>query len=444
MRAGETDVLPKVTVIITTYNHERFIAEAIESVLMQETDFPSEIVILEDCSTDRTREIVVAYQQAHPERIRLELAETNRCNNQGLMTVMHDTASPFVALLDGDDYWTSPVKLQRQVEYLEAHPDCALCFHNVDLVYEDVSQERRPARPPDQKQVSTLDDLLESCFITTCSVLLRRRGLVDLPAWYVDDQCADWSLFMLAAQHGPLGYLNEVMAVYRQHPGGFWTGRGRIPQMERVIRFYELLGGRLPARYAGRIGTLLARQRHELALEYRQAGQHDSASRLLRECAAAEPDVRKILWWLRVAGGGAAELEFPADQSDAVRVTIGKAPPAIYDIQLNQPHLAVRSGLRYALGFRARADRARSLYVGFAQAHEPWAGLGLHARVALSPEWQYFEESFIAEADDANGRIHFDAGDSPVSFEVASVTLRTLPEGVIMEPGLLSPRTSEV
>jgi hypothetical protein len=436
------DAVPKVTVIILTYNHERFIEQAIESVLSQETDFSYDIVILEDCSTDRTRDIVVAYQQAHPARIRLVLAETNRCDNAGLRNAIQASVSPFVALLDGDDYWTSKVKLQRQIEYLEQHPECALCFHNVDLVFDDGAQERHPARPADQKEVSTLDDLLESCFITTCSAVLRRRGLVDLPAWYVDDPSADWSLFVLAAQHGHLGYLNEVMAVYRQHAGGFWTGRGRIAQMERVIRFYELLTGRLPARYTGRIRTLLARQCHELALEYRQAGHHDSVQRLLRQCVAAEPDPRKILWWLRVAGDGAADLEFPPSQPDAVRVTIGKAPPAIFDIQLNQPHLAVRSGFRYALGFRARADRARGLYVGFAQAHEPWAGLGLHTRVALGPEWQYFEESFIAPADDDNGRIHFDAGDNPVSFEIASVTLRTLPEGVMMEPGLLSLRTS--
>jgi len=432
----------KVTVILTTYNHERFIAQAIDSVLMQETDSPVDLVILEDCSTDRTREIVTAYQRAHPARIRLVLAETNRCDNSEFMNAIAATSSPFVALLDGDDYWTSKVKLQRQVEYLEQHPDCALCFHNVDLLYDDGTRQRQPARPADQKEISALDDLLESCFVTTCSTMLRRPWLGDLPAWYVDDQCADWSLFVLAAQHGHLGYLNEVMSVYRQHQGGFWTGKGHIAQLERVIQFYRLLTDRLPARYATRIRTLLARQCHELALEHQQAGQHDAAMRWLRECLAAEPDVRRITWSLRVAGQGAAGLEFPSDLPDAVRVVIGRAAAASYDIQLNHPHLKVRAGGKYALAFRARADRERALSVGFAEAHEPWEGLGLYTSVALSPEWRYFEEPFIARADDDNGRIHFDAGDSPVSFEVASVILRSLPEGVIMEPSLLSLRTS--
>ena len=438
----ESGAAAKVTVILTTYNHERFIAQAIDSVLMQETDFPVDLVILEDCSTDRTREIVTAYQQAHPGRIRLVLSETNRCDNAAFMNAVAATSSLFVALLDGDDFWTSKAKLQSQVEYLEQHPECALCFHNVDLVYDDGVRAPQPARPADHKEISALDDLLESCFVTTCSAVLRRRWIADLPPWYVDDQCADWSLFVLAAQHGHLGYLNEVLAVYRQHQGGFWTGKGRVAQLERVIQFYRLLTGRLPARYGARIRTLLARQCHELALEHQRAGRHDPAMRWLQECLAAEPDVRRITWSLRVAGHGAATLEFPSDLPDAVRVVIEKEAAASYDIQLNHPHLKVRAGGTYALAFRARADRDRSVFAGFAQAHEPWAGLGLYTSVALGPEWRYFEESFIARADDDNGRIHFDAGDRAVSFEVASVILRSLPEGVIMEPSLLSLRSS--
>lgn len=437
-----TAVPSKVTVIITTYNHERFIQQAIDGVLMQETDFPFEVVVIDDCSTDRTRDIVIACQRAAPDRIRLVLPETNQGDNLAFMQAIQASESPFVALLDGDDYWTSKVKLQQQVQYLERHPECALCYHNVLVVYDDGAQEPEPALSSGQKEVSTLEDLLERCYVMTCSSMLRRRWLAELPASYVDDLCADWSLFAHAAQHGNIGYLNDVMGVYRQHAGGFWTGRGRIAQLEGHLQFYERLADRLPGRYADRIRTLRASRCHELAREHQRAGHHEAAVLRIRECLAADPDMRRILWTLRVAGGGRAELEFPSGHPDVVRVAIGMAAAATFDIQLNQGYLAVRANHPYRIEFRARADRPRSLYVGFSQAHDPWNGLGLHQSIALSPDWQAFAEPFVAGADDDNGRIHFDAGETPVSFEVASVTLRSLTDGRTIEPSLLSLRAS--
>jgi glycosyltransferase involved in cell wall biosynthesis len=431
-----TDAPPaKVTVIIVTYNHERFIRQAIDSVLMQQADFPYDVIILEDCSTDRTREIVLAYQQAHPANIRVVLSRTNQCNNAELMKAIQASTSPFVALLDGDDYWTSTTKLRRQVEYLEQHPECALCFHNVYLVHDDEAREPEPANSPGQKEISTLEDLLEGNFVSTCSGLLRRSWLGDIPAGYVDDPCADWSLFVLAAQHGHIAYLNDIMAVYRQHQGAYWTTQGRISRLERIVQFYERLPTRLPVRYTPRIRTLLARRYYELAFEHQRAGQHEAASRRLGECLALEPDVRKLLWSLRVVEGGAAALEFPSEDPDAVRVAVRKAAAVSHDIQLNLPHLAVRADHDYSIEFRARADRPRSVYVGFAQADEPWANLGFYKSVALTEEWQHFVEHFIARIDDMNGRIHFDAGESAISFEVGSTRLRSLPDGVMVEPG---------
>src|SRR5688572_14235868 len=116
-KSAKSGVQTKVTVIITTYNHERFISEAVDSVLMQETDFNYEIVIIEDCSTDHTRDIVTAYQKAHPRIVRLILAEVNKCDNSEFMKAIQGSQSAYLAILDGDDYWTSRHKLQKQVDY---------------------------------------------------------------------------------------------------------------------------------------------------------------------------------------------------------------------------------------------------------------------------------------------------------------------------------------
>lgn len=417
----------QVTVIVTTYNHERFINEAIDGVLMQETNFDYEVVIIEDCSTDHTRDIVIEYQKAHPGKIRLVLSETNKCDNSEFMKAILSSSSPYVAILDGDDYWTSPQKLQKQVNYLDLHPECAICFHNVRILYDDGSQEPRDSNGLDQKEVSTMEDLIDGCFIETCSTMFRRSSLCEFPSWYTNDKSADWSLFILAAQHGKIGYINEVMGVYRQHSGGFWTGLSRAEQLERIIEFYEVLRNQLPEQHRGRIDTERVRNCHDLALEHGRIGDEAAARRYLGESK----------WLLRVAGSNEAHLVFTPDRLDRVRIAIENAESGTsHDIQLNQPYLKVEANKRYAVRFQARADRPRRLSVGFAEAHEPWNGLGLYKRIELTSVWRSFEEEFVAAADEHNARIHFDLGDSDVPVELTSVSLRSLPDEQVIEPKL--------
>src|SRR5918999_434425 len=113
----------KVTVLVTTYNHEKFIAQALDSVLMQRTNFDYDVMVIEDCSTDRTRSIVIDYQRAYPDRIRLVLAQTNERSNRTLAREFQASAARYIAWLDGDDFWTSPHKLQKQVDFMEAHSE---------------------------------------------------------------------------------------------------------------------------------------------------------------------------------------------------------------------------------------------------------------------------------------------------------------------------------
>ena len=114
---------PLVSVIVVTYRHEAFIAQAVESALSQKTDFPIEILISEDCSPDRTREIVTDLQRRHPETIRLFLSERNQNDNEVITRAWKVARGRYIACLDGDDYWTDPLKLQKQVEFLDQHPD---------------------------------------------------------------------------------------------------------------------------------------------------------------------------------------------------------------------------------------------------------------------------------------------------------------------------------
>ena len=135
----------KASVMLKAYNHERFIAQAIESALAQQTTFPVEILVGEDCSTDRTREIVMEYSARHADRIRVLAHERNRLGMVRNTLTLCGVPREYVAWLDGDDYWISPDKLQRQVDFLDSHRDHALCFHDSLVIKPDGSQVRSPA-----------------------------------------------------------------------------------------------------------------------------------------------------------------------------------------------------------------------------------------------------------------------------------------------------------
>src|SRR6266851_2413988 len=155
----------EVSVLVTTYNHEKYIAQALDSVLMQETNFEYEIIIAEDCSIDQTRSIVVDFQRRNPGKIRLLLPEEHLGygSGNGIFAQAFELArGEYVALLDGDDYWISPQKLQKQVEFLKVHPECVLCFHNALKIYEDGSRVPFAQMAVGQKQISALEDIWQS------------------------------------------------------------------------------------------------------------------------------------------------------------------------------------------------------------------------------------------------------------------------------------------
>ena len=126
----ETCRNPVVSICMITYNHEEFISEAIEGVLMQKTNFPLELIISEDCSTDKTREICIEYQQKYPEIIKLQLPEKNLGMIQNSLSTLKACRGKYIALCEGDDYWTDPDKLQKQVDFLEVNKEYGMCYTN--------------------------------------------------------------------------------------------------------------------------------------------------------------------------------------------------------------------------------------------------------------------------------------------------------------------------
>lgn len=271
--------LPRVSVCMATYNHEKVIAQAIESVMMQETSFEYELIIGEDCSTDGTRGIVANYQQRYPDRIRAFLRERNLGAAENWMQALAASRGEYVADLDGDDYWTDPLKLQRQADYLDSHPECSMCFHNVQVKQDGSNELSPPVYGEEMRSFYELADLIPKNIIIPCTVVFRKDALViPLPDWVARMPMGDWPICLLLAQRGRLGYLPMVMSVYREHPGGTWSTMERGQRIEKIIQALELIQRHLPCtlpRLTERIATL----RREAIGGLIERGDYQAASR---------------------------------------------------------------------------------------------------------------------------------------------------------------------
>lgn len=214
---------PILSVCLITYNHINFIKQAIDGVLMQKVDFSWELIIADDFSTDGTREIILAYKKNHPDFIKLILQEKNVGAAQNWMDLITFPTSKYIAYFEGDDYWTDPLKLQKQVDFLEKNKKYSGCFHETyDLkVNSDLSENEQLVWRKTLKKQLTIEDLLlnKYCLFHTSSFVFKNNLFV-IPDWFSQISSGDLALFYLVAGHGPIGKVDGVMSVYRQHEGG--------------------------------------------------------------------------------------------------------------------------------------------------------------------------------------------------------------------------------
>jgi glycosyltransferase involved in cell wall biosynthesis len=229
-----------VDIPMCTYNHEKHIAQAIEGVLMQRTNFRYRLIIGEDCSTDRTREIVVGYAERNPDKIEAVLHPKNVGAHANSKVLFGKCTAKYIALCDGDDYWTDPGKLQTQVDFLESNSDFASCYHNVLEDHEQDPSKSSLFCPPDQPAVCLTTDLLsKGNVIPTCSNVYRRKLVPMMPVWVQKLGMGDWPLNIMLSQLGQIKYFNRVMGVYRVHSSGMWSTGTAIEKELSVLQAYD-------------------------------------------------------------------------------------------------------------------------------------------------------------------------------------------------------------
>lgn len=214
----------KVSVCVRTFNHEAFVAQAIQSALAQRTDFDFEIVIGDDASEDTTRTILRQLHEAHPERIKLLLQEANVGSRQNLIDVYAACKGEYVAFLDGDDFWIYQDKLQLQADYLDKHADVAICGTGFEKANEKPTFYKASA--------ITLRDFIRGYTVMLQSTLmLRRRCLERIPDWVTQVKFADLTLQVLCLQGGKLAYMKEVTTFYRMHENASFS---RLSPAEKI------------------------------------------------------------------------------------------------------------------------------------------------------------------------------------------------------------------
>jgi len=290
----------KVSIVTITYNHERYIAQAIESVMKQETEFDYELVIGEDCSGDNTRAIVESYHQRYPDMINLLPAKPNMGGYNNFVQTLRACRGDYIAILDGDDYWTDPHKLQKQVDFLDSHPDCTLCFHNVEEVYTDEDRPPRIFYRAGLSEILTIEDLLDKTYILPVSAMFR-NGLVadELPQPFRKLPLGDWPRFVLLAQQGQIGYINEVMGAYRQHAGGgFCLKKGNLDDLIRLrlaqLESYRVVNEYLDCRYDKIMRRRMADICYDLAKAYKQRKNWAYARKYVTKGWRAKPSLRGL------------------------------------------------------------------------------------------------------------------------------------------------------
>ena len=265
-------LLPLVSVCVQTYQHGHYIKECLDSILMQQTNFPFEIILGEDESTDGTREICLEYAKMHPDTIRLFLRSRKDViyingNPTGRFNVMENLKAAkgkYIALCEGDDYWTDPIKLQKQVDFLEQHDEYSGSFHDTLFVDETSADINSRLWREYEKNHYNLEDTISTVALFHTSSFIFRVSSLSLPDWFVKVQSADMALFTLIASRGFLYRLPETMSVYRKNSGGLTKKINQVDYHRNRIYLFQQINLFLQGEGQQKIESIIGFHKQEL------------------------------------------------------------------------------------------------------------------------------------------------------------------------------------
>ncbi len=250
----------EVSIICCTYNHEKYIRKALEGFISQKTSFKYEVLIHDDASTDNTAEIIREYEKKYPEIIRPIYQTENQYSKEVSITeeiLCPKAKGKYIALCEGDDYWTDPYKLQKQFDALEKHPEIDICAHSTDMYNEHLCRVTRALSPSETDIILPVDKVIlgGGGYVGTCSLFLRRSLYDNLPA-FMKFLSYDYTTQIYGALRGGMLYLAETMSVYRYLCDNSWTSTmpyniNMVKKLNtKLLHMYELLDEYTEGKYS--------------------------------------------------------------------------------------------------------------------------------------------------------------------------------------------------
>lgn len=295
-------MLPLVSIICITYNHARFIRDALEGFVNQKTSFSYEAIVHDDASVDGTAEIVKAYAQKYPDIIVPILEEENQFQKGGRTTrrlMLEVARGKYLAVCEGDDFWTDPEKLQKQVEYMEMHPDCSMYIHNGDMLDQETGVRTRIDPYPKSSALTAADVIEErGALPPTASMLFRRADILKMPEFFWNAPVGDRPRRLYCILKGYIYYSDAVMCVYRANVKGSFSNRVKTSSnyrsncFNRMIDFFDQYDAYTEGKYTKEIAYAKSREEFDYSL---RCGDRRSASKTMYFHMAFTP-VRRLRW----------------------------------------------------------------------------------------------------------------------------------------------------
>ncbi len=301
-----TYVEPLLSVACIAYNHENYISDALDGILMQETDFPFEIIVHDDCSTDNTVNILKEYAKKYPKIIKLILQKENQYS-QGIKpdkACIENAVGKYIAMCEGDDYWVDPAKLQIQIDEMRKVEDCQLSFHSSIDKWEDNSRKDGvTTKHADGNKIFTISEVIlgGGGFCPTVSLIFEKEAVDNMPEWFDKAPFGDYFLQIFGSLKGGALYIDRPMAVYRRNTSESWSNRMqdvkvREERFEKMMVSFDDLDRCLDKQFHSEITKIKSDFYLALALAYLDDNNFKKFDKTISQCyQLAEKKSKKLL-----------------------------------------------------------------------------------------------------------------------------------------------------